>query len=38
MLTTPELRRAWAPACAVRLETVELVQGVCVIWSGVWIM
>jgi hypothetical protein len=28
MLTTPQLRTAWAPACAVPVETVELVQGV----------
>jgi hypothetical protein len=28
MLTTPQLRQAWAPACAVPLRPVELVQGV----------
>ena len=28
MLTTPELREAWAPACDVPLAIVELVQGV----------
>lgn len=28
MLTTPQLREAWAPACNVPLRTVELVQGV----------
>jgi hypothetical protein len=28
MLTTPQLRTAWAPACNVPLRTVDLVQGV----------
>jgi hypothetical protein len=28
MLTTPQLRRAWAPACDVPTRTIELVEGV----------